>query len=43
MPDGRAVVEVQIVGERTLTDTLVLIKEGETWLVDEVVALSPPA
>jgi hypothetical protein len=43
LPDGRAVVEVQIVGERTLTDTLVLIKEGETWLVDEVVALSPPA
>lgn len=43
LPDGRAVVQLVIDGGGpTLTDTLVLVKEGDGWLVDEVLALSPP-
>lgn len=43
LPDGRAVVELVISGATTLTDTLVLVQDGDYWLVDDVVDLLPPA
>jgi hypothetical protein len=43
LPDGRAIVELVIAGDTTLTDTLVLVQDGEYWLVDDVLELSPPA
>jgi len=43
LPDGRAVVELVLAADTTLTDTLVLVQDGGYWLVDDVVDLSPPA